>query len=134
MVTAVSTATVPKITLIIGSSYGAGNYGMCGRAFGPRFLYMWPNAKISVMGGEQAANVLASVDSNRSKWNKEEEERFKNNTREKYEREGSAYFSSARIWDDGIIDPFQTRQVLGLSLYATLNSDGQRDNFGVFRM
>ena len=134
MVTAVSTATVPKITMIIGSSYGAGNYGMCGRAFSPRFLYMWPNAKISVMGGEQAANVLASVDSNRNKWTPEDEEKFKKVTRDKYEKEGSAYFSSARIWDDGIIDPFQTREVLGLSLYATLNSDVPRDNFGVFRM
>ena len=134
MVTAVSSSTVPKITLIIGSSYGAGNYGMCGRAFGPRFLYMWPSAKISVMGGEQAANVLASVDSNRGKWTEEDEMNFKRITKEKYDKEGSAYFSSARIWDDGIVDPFQTRQVLGLSLYATLGSDDSRKNLGVFRM
>ena len=134
MVTAVSTATVPKITLIIGASYGAGNYGMCGRAFGPRFLYMWPSAKISVMGGDQAAGVLASVDSNRNKWTPEEENRFKQTTKEKYDREGSAYFSSARIWDDGVIDPFQTRQVLGLSLFATLGNIGERTNLGVFRM
>lgn len=134
MVTAVSTATVPKLTLIIGSSYGAGNYGMCGRAFGPRFLYMWPNAKISVMGGEQAANVLASVDSNRGKWSADEEESFKKVTRDKYEKEGSAYYSTARLWDDGVIDPFQTREILGLSLFATLNAEQARDNFGVFRM
>lgn len=134
MVTAVSTATVPKLTLILGSSYGAGNYGMCGRAFGPRFLYMWPNAKISVMGGEQAANVLATVDSNRSKWTKEDEEKFKQITRDKYEKEGSAYYSSARIWDDGVIDPFQTRQVLGLSLFATLGGNNDKKSFGVFRM
>jgi 3-methylcrotonyl-CoA carboxylase beta subunit len=134
MVTAVSTATVPKITLIIGSSYGAGNYGMCGRAFAPRFLFMWPNAKISVMGGEQAANVLASVDSRKAAWSKEEEEKFKSKTREKYEKEGSAYYSTARIWDDGVIDPFQTREVLGLSLFAALGNLGQRDTLGVFRM
>lgn len=134
MVNAVSTSTVPKITLIIGSSYGAGNYGMCGRAFSPRFLYMWPNAKISIMGGEQAANVLASVDSKKDKWTVEQENSFKQAIRDKYEKEGSAYYSSARIWDDGIIDPFQTREVLGLSLYATLGSEDKRNSLGIFRM
>lgn len=134
MVTAVSTATVPKITLIIGASYGAGNYGMCGRAFGPRFLFMWPNAKISVMGGDQAANVLATVNSNKAKWTSDDEEKFKQVTKDKYEKEGSAYYSSARIWDDGVIDPFQTREILGLSLFASLNNEEPRGNFGVFRM
>ena len=134
MVTAVSTATVPKFTVIIGASYGAGNYGMCGRAFGPRFLFMWPNSKISVMGGEQAANVLATVDSKREKYSVDEENASKAKIKEKFEEEGSAYYSTARIWDDGIIDPFQTREVLGLSLFATLGSENVKSNFGVFRM
>lgn len=139
MVMAVSCAKVPKITCIIGGSYGAGNYGMCGRAFSPRFLYMWPNAKISVMGGEQAAGVLAQVQRDNyeragKEWSAEEEAAFKQPTLEKYERESSAYFSTARLWDDGIIDPKDTRKVLGLSLSAALNEHAQETKFGVFRM
>lgn len=134
MVNAVATATVPKLTLITGASYGAGNYGMCGRAYSPRFLYMWPNARISVMGGEQAANVLAEVNAQKGKWSPQEEEAFKAKIRTKYDWEGSAYYSTARLWDDGVINPLQTREVLGLSLYAALNHFPERGVHGVFRM
>jgi 3-methylcrotonyl-CoA carboxylase beta subunit len=125
LVTAVSTSNVPKITCVIGGSYGAGNYGMCGRAYSPRFMYMWPNAKISVMGGEQAANVLATVTRDNKekagvKWSQEEEDAFKAPILEKYSKESHAYYSSARLWDDGVIDPTQTRQVLAMSLAAAL--------------
>lgn len=139
MVTAVSTAKVPKFTVIIGGSFGAGNYGMCGRAFGPRFLWMWPNARISVMGGEQAASVLATVrrDGIAAKgceWPAEEEEAFKQPIREQYERQGHPYYASARLWDDGVIDPAQTRDVLGLGLAAAMNAPIEDTRFGVFRM
>ncbi|EEY54357.1 methylcrotonoyl-CoA carboxylase beta chain, mitochondrial precursor [Phytophthora infestans T30-4] len=139
MVMAVSNAKVPKITCIIGGSYGAGNYGMCGRAFSPRFLYMWPNARISVMGGEQAAGVLAQVqrdnyERRQETWTTEEEAAFKQPILDKYEKESSAYYSTARLWDDGIIDPKDTRKVLGLSLSAALNEKPQETKFGVFRM
>lgn len=140
LVTAVSNARVPKITCIIGGSYGAGNYGMCGRAFSPRFLYMWPQARISVMGGEQAASVLATVqrenyEKQQQLWSTEEEQRFKDPILEKYEIESSAYFSTARLWDDGIIDPADTRMVLGLSLgIATKDGCSKDTHFGVFRM
>jgi 3-methylcrotonyl-CoA carboxylase beta subunit len=139
-VTAVSTVQVPKYTIVIGGSFGAGNYGMCGRAFAPRFLFMWPNARISVMGGEQAANVLATVRqdglkaSGKTQMSEKELEEFKRPTLEKYEREGSAYYSSARIWDDGVIDPAQTRDVLGLCLSTGHNRDFGDAKFGVFRM
>ena len=139
MVTAVSTAAVPKFTVIIGGSFGAGNYGMCGRAFGPRMLYMWPNARISVMGGEQAASVLATVrrdgiEARGGSWSAEEEEAFKQPVREQYEREGHPYYATARIWDDGIIAPADTRRVLALSLSAALNAPIEATRFGVFRM
>jgi 3-methylcrotonyl-CoA carboxylase beta subunit len=140
LVTAVSTVQVPKYTIVIGGSFGAGNYGMCGRAFAPRFLFMWPNARISVMGGEQAANVLATVRqdglkaSGKTQMSEKELEEFKRPTLEKYEREGSAYYSSARIWDDGVIDPAQTRDVLGLCLSTGHNRDFGDAKFGVFRM
>lgn len=140
LVTAVSTVQVPKYTIVIGGSFGAGNYGMCGRAFAPRFLFMWPNARISVMGGEQAANVLATVRqdglkaSSKAQMSEKELEEFKRPTLEKYEREGSAYYSSARIWDDGVIDPAQTRDVLGLCLSTGHNRDFGEAKFGVFRM
>lgn len=141
LVTAVATARVPKITLILGGSYGAGNYGMCGRAYSPRFLYMWPGAKIGVMGGEQAANVLSTVqrdniEAKGNTWSAEEEEEFKRPILEKYERESSAYYSTSRLWDDGIIDPADTRMVLGCSL-AVARREGCEPNatkFGVFRM
>ena len=135
LVTAVATATVPKITIIIGGSFGAGNYGMCGRAYSPRFLFTWPNARISVMGGEQAASVLATVHRDAEKWTTEEAEAFKAPIRQKYEDEGNPYYATARLWDDGIIDPAQTRDVLGVALAAALNApveEGAR--FGVFRM
>ncbi len=139
MVTAVSCAQVPKFTVIIGGSYGAGNYGMCGRAFAPRFLWMWPNARISVMGGEQAATVLATVrrdaiEAKGGTWGAEEEEAFRAPIRAQYEREGHPYFASARVWDDGIIDPAETRQVLGLAISASLNQPIGPTKFGVFRM
>ena len=139
MVTAVSCAQVPKFTVIIGGSYGAGNYGMCGRAFGPRFLWMWPNARISVMGGEQAATVLATVrrdaiEAKGGQWSAEDEEAFRAPIRAQYEREGHPYFASARLWDDGIIDPADTRQVLALALSASLNRPIEPTKFGVFRM
>jgi 3-methylcrotonyl-CoA carboxylase beta subunit len=132
MVTAVATAAVPKLTVIVGGSFGAGNYGMCGRAYGPRFLWMWPNARISIMGGEQAASVLATVRGNFS--SKEDEEAFKNPIREQYERQGHPYYSSARLWDDGVIDPADTRRLLGLALSAALNAPIEKTRFGVFRM
>ena len=135
LVTAVATASVPKITILIGGSFGAGNYGMCGRAYGPRFLFTWPNARISVMGGEQAASVLATVHRDADTWTPEEAENFKAPIRQKYEDEGNPWHATARLWDDGIIDPAQTRDVLGLSLAACLNAPvEERPRFGVFRM
>jgi 3-methylcrotonyl-CoA carboxylase beta subunit len=134
LVTAVATATVPKITVLIGGSFGAGNYGMCGRAYSPRFLFTWPNARISVMGGEQAASVLATVHRDADKWTPEEAEAFKAPIRQKYEDEGNPYHATARLWDDGIIDPAQTRDVLGLAFAATLNAPVEDRGFGVFRM
>ncbi|MGH8785327.1 MAG: carboxyl transferase domain-containing protein [Cupriavidus necator] len=139
MVTAVATAQVPKFTVIIGGSFGAGNYGMCGRAYSPRFLWMWPNARISVMGGEQAASVLATVrrdgiEGKGGKWSAEEEEAFKQPIRDQYEHQGHPYYASARLWDDGVIDPAQTRTVLGLGLSASLNAPIDEMKFGVFRM
>ncbi len=134
LVTAVSTTAVPKITMVIGGSYGAGNYGMCGRAYDPRFLYMWPNARISVMGGEQAAGVLATVRSGSADWTKEQEDAFKAPIRAQYDQQGHPYYASARLWDDGIIDPADSRRVLGLSLSAALNKPLRETRFGVFRM
>jgi 3-methylcrotonyl-CoA carboxylase beta subunit len=139
LVAAVACAAVPKFTFIIGGSFGAGNYGMCGRAFGPRFLWMWPNARISVMGGEQAANVLAQVRRDNLEaagkvWSAEEEETFKAPVREKFERQAHPYYASARLWDDGIIDPAETRMVLGLCISASLNAPIEETRFGVFRM
>ena len=139
LVTAVSTTAVPKFTVIIGGSYGAGNYGMCGRAFNPRFLWMWPNARISVMGGEQAATVLATIrrdaiEAKGSAWSADDEAAFKTPLRDQYEREGHPYYASARLWDDGVIDPADTRKVLGLAISAALNSPIQPTRFGVFRM
>jgi 3-methylcrotonyl-CoA carboxylase beta subunit len=135
LVTAVATASVPKITVLIGGSFGAGNYGMCGRAYSPRFLFTWPNSRISVMGGEQAASVLATVHRDADIWSPEETEAFKAPIRQRYEDEGNPYFASARLWDDGIIDPAQTRDVLGLAFAATLNAPiPERARFGIFRM
>ena len=135
LVTAVATAQVPKVTVLIGGSFGAGNYGMCGRAYQPRFLFTWPNARISVMGGEQAASVLATVHRDAAKWTPEEAEAFKAPVREKYEEEGSPYYATARLWDDGVIDPAQTRDVLGLAFAACLNAPvPDKAQFGVFRM
>ncbi|MBN9545258.1 MAG: methylcrotonoyl-CoA carboxylase [Alphaproteobacteria bacterium] len=135
LVTAVATATVPKITVLIGGSFGAGNYGMCGRAYSPRFLFTWPNSRISVMGGEQAASVLATVHRDADRWTKEEAEAFKAPVRQKYEDEGNPYYATARMWDDGIIDPVQTRDVLGLAFAATLNAPiPAQPRFGLFRM
>lgn len=135
LVTAVATATVPKLTVLIGGSFGAGNYGMCGRAYSPRFLFTWPNARISVMGGEQAASVLATVHRDAAKWTPEEAEAFKNPIRQKYEDEGNPYYATARLWDDGVIDPAQTRDVLGLALAASLEAPiPKRPAFGLFRM
>ncbi|NDP39743.1 MAG: methylcrotonoyl-CoA carboxylase [Rhodoferax sp.] len=139
MVTAVATAAVPKFTIIIGGSFGAGNYGMCGRAFSPRFLWMWPNARISVMGGEQAASVLATVrrdglEAKGGQWSAEEEEAFKAPIRNQYEVQGHPYFATARLWDDGIIDPADTRRVLGLGLSAARNAPIEDTRFGIFRM
>ena len=139
LVTAVACAQVPKLTLIVGGSYGAGNYGMCGRAFGPRFLFMWPNARISVMGGEQAASVLATlkrdgIEAAGGAWSAEEEAAFKAPIRETYEAEGSPYHATARLWDDGIILPGETRRVLALALSAALNAPVAETRFGVFRM
>jgi 3-methylcrotonyl-CoA carboxylase beta subunit len=135
LVTAVSTATVPKLTVLIGGSFGAGNYGMCGRAFSPRFLFTWPNSRISVMGGEQAASVLATVNRDADSWTREQEEAFKAPIRQKYEDEGNPYYATARLWDDGVIDPVQTRDVLGLALAASLNAPiPEHPRFGLFRM
>jgi 3-methylcrotonyl-CoA carboxylase beta subunit len=139
MVTAVACAQVPKITVVIGGSYGAGNYGMCGRAYGPRFLFTWPNARISVMGGEQAASVLATVrrdniEADGKMWSQAEEEEFKQPIREQYEAEGNPYYATARVWDDGIITPDETRRVLALCLSAALNAPIPETRFGVFRM
>jgi 3-methylcrotonyl-CoA carboxylase beta subunit len=135
LVTAVATAQVPKITVVIGGSFGAGNYGMCGRAYGPRFLFTWPNARISVMGGEQAASVLATVHRDADTWSKEEAEAFKAPIRDKYETEGNPYYATARLWDDGVVDPVQTRDVLGLALATCLEAPiRETPRFGVFRM
>ena len=139
MVTAVACAQVPKITVIVGGSYGAGNYGMCGRAYGPRFLFMWPNARISVMGGEQAASVLATVKRDNIEaagktWSQVEEEEFKAPIRDQYETEGNPYYATARLWDDGIIAPAETRRVLALAFSAALNAPVPETRFGVFRM
>ena len=139
MVTAVATAQIPKFTVIIGGSFGAGNYGMCGRAYSPRFLWMWPNARISVMGGEQAASVLArvrrdSIEAKGGTWSAAEEEAFKTPIREQYEKQGHPYYASARLWDDGVIDPLDTRFVLGLGISASLNAPIPETKFGLFRM
>ena len=139
LVTAVACAQVPKFTVIIGGSFGAGNYGMCGRAYSPRFLWMWPNARISVMGGEQAASVLATVrrdgiEARGGQWSADEEQAFRAPIREQYERQGHPYYASARLWDDGIIDPADTRRVLALGLSAALNAPIPASRFGVFRM
>ncbi len=139
MVTAVATAQVPKFTVIIGGSFGAGNYGMCGRAYSPRFLWMWPNARISVMGGEQAASVLATVkrdgiEARGGSWSAEEEAAFKAPIKEQYEVQGHPYYATARLWDDGVIDPADTRRVLALGLSAALNAPIPDTRFGVFRM
>ena len=134
LVTAVATTAVPKITVVIGGSYGAGNYGMCGRAYDPRFLFMWPNARISVMGGEQAASVLASVHADAATWSPEQEAAFKAPVRAQYETQGHPYYASARLWDDGIIDPADTRRVVALALVASCNAPIKPTRFGVFRM
>jgi 3-methylcrotonyl-CoA carboxylase beta subunit len=139
MVTAVACSHVPKFTVIIGGSFGAGNYAMCGRGYQPRFLWMWPNARISVMGGEQAASVLATVkrdglEAAGISWSADEEQQFKNPIRDQYERQGHPYYASARLWDDGIIDPADTRRVLGLALSASFNAPIEKARFGVFRM
>jgi len=139
LVTAVATANVPKFTVLIGGSFGAGNYGMCGRAYNPRFLWMWPNARISVMGGEQAANVLTQIRADAMEkrgetWPEAEQEEFKGPIRDQYEEQGHPYYASARLWDDGVIDPADTRMVLGLGLSAALNKPVEETRFGVFRM
>jgi 3-methylcrotonyl-CoA carboxylase beta subunit len=139
LVTAVACARVPKITLIVGGSFGAGNYGMCGRAFGPRFLFAWPNARISVMGGEQAASVLATIkrdglEAQGQSWSAADEDAFKAPIRARYESEGSPYFATARLWDDGIIAPSETRRVLSLAFSTCLNAPIEPTRFGVFRM
>jgi 3-methylcrotonyl-CoA carboxylase beta subunit len=139
MVTAVACSHVPKFTVITGGSFGAGNYAMCGRGYQPRFLWMWPNARISVMGGEQAASVLATVrrdglEAAGKTWPKDEEDAFKAPIREQYERQGHPYYATARLWDDGVIDPADTRRVLGLAISATLNAPVEPGRFGVFRM
>lgn len=139
LVTAVATASVPKFTVVIGGSYGAGNYGMCGRAYSPRFLWMWPNARISVMGGEQASMVLSTlrrdaIEAKGGKWSAEEEEEFRRPTREQFEHQGHPYYATARLWDDGVIDPADTRLVLGLGLSAAANAPLEPQRFGVFRM
>jgi 3-methylcrotonyl-CoA carboxylase beta subunit len=144
MVTAVACARVPKLTVIVGGSYGAGNYSMCGRAYGPRFLWMWPNAKISVMGGEQAAAVLSTVRRDQlaardEEWSQADEEAFKEPIRNQYDTQGNAFYATARLWDDGVIDPLETRTVLGLALTACGNAplpdrDPAAPRYGVFRM
>jgi 3-methylcrotonyl-CoA carboxylase beta subunit len=130
---------VPKFTVVIGGSFGAGNYGMCGRAYSPNFLWMWPNARIGVMGGEQAASVLATVkrdgiEAKGGAWAADEEDAFKAPIRDQFERQGHPYYASARLWDDGIIDPADTRRVLALALSASLNAPARETRFGVFRM
>uniref|UniRef100_UPI0032B11F8B carboxyl transferase domain-containing protein n=1 Tax=uncultured Stutzerimonas sp. TaxID=2901168 RepID=UPI0032B11F8B len=139
LVTAVACAQVPKFTVVIGGSFGAGNYGMCGRAYDPRFLWMWPNARIGVMGGEQAAGVLVQVKREQAErsgqtFSDEDEAQLKQPILEQYERQGHPYYSSARLWDDGVIDPAQTRDLLGLALSASLNAPIEPTRFGVFRM
>ena len=139
MVTAVACAQVPKFTVVVGGSFGAGNYAMCGRAYGGRFLWMWPNARISVMGGEQAANVLAQIKRDAmaargESWSEQQEADFKQPVWQQYERQGHPYYASARLWDDGIIDPADTRRVLGLGISAALNAPPEQTRFGVFRM
>jgi 3-methylcrotonyl-CoA carboxylase beta subunit len=139
LVTAVACAQVPKFTVIIGGSFGAGNYGMCGRAYDPRFLWMWPNARIGVMGAEQAAGVLAQVKREQSErsgqaFSAEDEARLKQPILDQYEHQGHPYYSSARLWDDGVIDPAQTREILGLALSAALNAPIEQSRFGIFRM
>jgi 3-methylcrotonyl-CoA carboxylase beta subunit len=139
LVTAVACSVVPKFTVVIGGSFGAGNYGMCGRAFDPRFLWMWPNARISVMGGEQAASVLATVrrdglEAAGQTWSEEDEEDFKRPLRQQYERQGSPYYSTARLWDDGVIDPSDTRRVLGMGLEIAAGVEIPEPSYGVFRM
>ena len=140
MVHAVANARVPKLTVVIGGSFGAGNYAMSGRGYNPRFLWMWPNARISVMGGEQAANVLLTIKQDQLEregkpaMTPEEADEFKRPILEKYETEGNPYYSTARLWDDGVIDPADTRQVLGLALSVVLNSPKEESQFGVFRM
>ena len=136
LVTAVACSVVPKFTVVIGGSFGAGNYGMCGRAYDPRFLWMWPNARISVMGGEQAAGVLATVrsDTRGDLETDEQVEAFKAPIREQYETQGSPYYASARLWDDGIIDPADTRRVLGMALAATSYAPIPEPSYGIFRM
>jgi 3-methylcrotonyl-CoA carboxylase beta subunit len=139
MVTAVACARVPKLTVVIGGSYGAGNYSMCGRAYSPRFLWMWPNARISVMGGEQAASVLATVRADAleaagTPWSAEDQESFKAPIRDQYEHQGNPYYSTARLWDDGVIDPADTRTVLGLALSVVGQAPVESVSYGVFRM
>jgi acetyl-CoA carboxylase carboxyltransferase component len=137
---AVANAAVPKLTVIVGGSFGAGNYGMCGRAYQPRFLWMWPNARISVMGGEQAASVLLTVKQDQlareggAALTADEQAEFMRPTLEKYEHEGSPYYSTARLWDDGILDPADTRRVLGLALAVCAASPQRETRYGVFRM
>jgi 3-methylcrotonyl-CoA carboxylase beta subunit len=139
LVTAVACSVVPKLTVVIGGSFGAGNYGMCGRAYDPRFLWMWPNARISVMGGEQAASVLATVrrdglEARGDDWSAEAEEEFKSPIRDQYEHQGSPYYSTARLWDDGIIEPADTRRVLGMGLAVAARTPIPAPSYGVFRM
>jgi 3-methylcrotonyl-CoA carboxylase beta subunit len=139
MVTAVACAKVPKFTMIIGGSHGAGNYGMCGRAYSPRLLWIWPNSRVSVMGGEQAANVLSQIrrdalEAQGKQWPAEEEEKFKAPIRAQYEMQGHPYYATARLWDDGIVDPAQSRRVLALGISASLNAPIEPTPFGVFRM
>ena len=139
LVTAVATAGVPKFTVVIGGSFGAGNYGMCGRAYSPRFMWMWPNARISVMGGEQAASVMArlrrdNVERDGKTWPAEAEEAFKKPIRDQYETQGHPYYASGRLWDDGIIEPTDTRRVLALSISVSLNAPIPPTKFGLFRM
>jgi 3-methylcrotonyl-CoA carboxylase beta subunit len=139
MVTAVACANVPKFTVVIGGSFGAGNYAMCGRSYSPRFMWMWPNARISVMGGEQAARVLSTIkrdqmDAEGQKWSEKDEEAFRDPIRQQYEHQGHPYYSSARLWDDGVIDPVRTREVLGLGISAAMNKPIEDTRFGVFRM
>src|SRR4029079_2193925 len=139
LVTAVASAQVPKLTVIIGGSFGAGNYAMCGRAYDPRFLWLWPTARIAVMGGEQSAQVLVQVTAAKKKkqnkpWTSQEEEQLKQDILTQYSKQSHVYYSSARLWDDGVIDPLDTRKVLGQGLLATLNAPVMKTEFGLFRM